>query len=90
MGLRSSPASTTGTHCVNLRQLASFSLSPFEIIIILLTYSGWESSPHRADLRVNSTNVRKMHMVSDSQVFADANIVPAVDPMLHEWLTLNL
>ena len=74
MGLRSSPASTTGTHCVNLRQLASLSLSPFEIIIILLKYSWWESSPHRADLRVNSTYVHKMHMVSDSQVFADANI----------------
>lgn len=44
----------------------------------------------QGSLQVNSTNVRKMHRVGDSQVFADADIVPAVGPTLHGWLTLNL
>lgn len=94
MGLRTwqpgfQPSSTTGSCCVSLRQLASLSLPPSEIIISL-KHDCWESSPHRAALRVNSTDVRKTHTVSDSQGPADANTVPAMDPTLHEWLTLNL
>lgn len=34
--------------------------------------------------------MRKMHVVSDSQGLAAANTVPAMDPTLHGWLTLNL